>query len=56
MLVNRRQVLLKAYEENPARFNHKKPLLKKLKPVYINPPEKEEIVENNNLQSGELVA
>ena len=37
-LKNRREVLLDAYEKNPARFNHKLPALKKLKPVYINPP------------------
>lgn len=38
ILKNRHAVLLKAYDENPARFNKKIPALKKLKPVYINPP------------------
>lgn len=38
ILKNRHQVLLKVYEKNPARFNHKIPTLKKLKSVYINPP------------------
>lgn len=38
ILENRHRVLLKAFEKNPARFNHKMPTLKKLKPVYINPP------------------
>ena len=31
------QYLMDAYEKNPARFNHKIPVLKKLKPVDINP-------------------
>ncbi len=35
---NRHAVLLEAYEKNPARFNKKIPAIKKLKPVYINPP------------------
>jgi len=39
ILKNRHQVLLNTYMENPARFNHRMPVLKKLKPVYINPPE-----------------
>jgi transposase InsO family protein len=38
ILKYRHQVLLHAFEENPSRFNHKMPRLKKLKPVYINPP------------------
>jgi transposase InsO family protein len=38
ILKNRHDVLLQAYEKNPARFNKKIPALKKLKPVYINPP------------------
>jgi transposase InsO family protein len=38
ILRNRHAVLLQAYENNPARFNKKIPTLKKLKPVYINPP------------------
>ena len=42
ILKNRYDVLLQAYEKNPARFNHKMPTLKKLKPVYINPPKIEE--------------
>lgn len=39
ILRNRHQVLLNTFMENPARFNHRMPTLKKLKPVYINPPE-----------------
>lgn len=39
ILKNRHQVLLEAFMKNPSRFNHKMPTLKKLKPVYINPPE-----------------
>ena len=38
ILKNRHDVLLQAYEKNPARFNKKIPALKKLKSVYINPP------------------
>lgn len=38
ILKNRHDVLLQAYEKNSARFNKKIPALKKLKPVYINPP------------------
>ena len=54
ILNNRHQVLLQAYEKNPARFNHKMPALKKLKPVYINPPkiESEKNNEKINLQKG----
>lgn len=37
-LKNRHKVLMDAYEKNPTRFNHKIPLLKKLRPAYINPP------------------
>ena len=58
ILNNRHQVLLKAFEKNPARFNHKIPTLKKLKPVYINPPKIES--EKNNkkidLQVGGIMA
>jgi len=39
ILKRRHEVLLNAFLENPARFNNKMPILKKLKPVYINPPE-----------------
>lgn len=38
ILKNRHAVLLQAYEKNTTRFNKKIPALKKLKPVYINPP------------------
>ena len=38
ILKNRHVVLMKEYEKNPARFNKKMPILKKLQPVYINPP------------------
>ncbi|MEO8964323.1 MAG: IS3 family transposase [Gammaproteobacteria bacterium] len=37
-LQDRHRVLMDSYEKNPARFNHKIPVLKKLRPVYINPP------------------
>lgn len=49
ILKNRHQVLLNAYEKNPARFNGKMPTLKKLKSVYINPPitDSEKIVEKS---------
>ena len=56
VLANRHKVLLEAYRENAARFKHKKPLLKKLKPVYINPPEKDKNNEENSLQNRQLVA
>jgi len=39
ILESRHDVLLKAYLENPVRFNHRVPKRKKLHPVYINPPE-----------------
>jgi putative transposase len=42
ILKNRHAVLLQAYEKNVARFNKKIPALKKLKPVYINPPKMDE--------------
>jgi transposase InsO family protein len=42
ILKNRHAVLLQAYEKNAARFNKKIPTLKKLKPVYINPPKMDE--------------
>ena len=41
ILTKRHQVLMDAYTKNPARFNNKIPTLKKLKPVYINPPKSE---------------
>jgi len=58
ILNNRHQVLLQAYEKNTARFNHKIPTLKKLKPVYINPPEIESEKSNEeiNLQKGRIMA
>lgn len=42
ILKNRHAVLLQAYEKNVARFNKKIPALKKLEPVYINPPKTDE--------------
>lgn len=42
ILKNRHAVLLQAYEKNSARFNKKIPILKKLKPVYVNPPKVDE--------------
>lgn len=58
ILKNRHVVLLQAYEKNPARFNKKIPELKKLKPVYINPPK---IIEEKNIEKildrkGEIMA
>lgn len=38
VLSQRHQVLLNAYQDNSFRFNNKMPTLKKLSPVYINPP------------------
>ena len=58
ILKNRHQVLLNAYENNPARFNGKIPALKKLKAVYINPP-KIDLEKNNEkiyLQPGGIMA
>lgn len=42
VLKNRHAILLQAYDKNPGRFNKKTPVVKKLKPVYINPPKIEE--------------
>lgn len=58
ILANRHNVLLQAYDKNPARFNKKIPALKKLKPVYINPPrvESEKNVEKNSLQEEAIMA
>jgi putative transposase len=58
ILSNRHQVLLGAYKKNPARFNHRMPTLKKLKPVYINPPkiESEKIYKKIDLQREGIVA
>jgi transposase InsO family protein len=39
ILQKRHQTLLNAFDENPAKFNRRKPIMKKLQPVYINPPE-----------------
>ena len=52
ILINRHKVLLQAYDKNPARFNKKIPTLKKLRPVYINPPkiESEKNIGKNCLQ------
>jgi len=57
VLTNRHRVLLDIFEKNPARFNHKKPVLKKLKPVYINPPKIEsgKHIDKNCLQVNENV-
>lgn len=58
ILRHRHQVLLKAFTERPAQFNNKIPVLKKLKPVYINPPkgEIEENSKNKYLQTKTVVA
>ena len=58
VLMNRHQVLMTNYEKNPARFNNQKPVLKKLKSVYINPPKLEsgENVDNIHLQTSKNVA
>jgi len=58
ILKKRHHVLLAAYEKNPGRFNQKMPTLKKLKPVYINPP-KIELEKNNEkkyLHKGGIMA
>ena len=47
ILKNRHAVLLQAFDKNPARFNKKIPTLKKLEPVYINPPT---ITEEKNIK------
>jgi len=54
VLMNRHQVLMGNYEKNPARFNNQKPVLKKLKPVYINPP-KIESGENINCVATRII-
>ncbi len=58
VLINRHQVLMDEYEKNPARFNHKKPVLRKLKPVYINPPKIQagKNIDKTRLQASENVA
>lgn len=58
ILTHRHQILLQAYEKNPARFNQKTPQLKKLKPVYINPPrtESEKNIKKKSLQEGGIMA
>ena len=58
ILQKRHRVLCNAYEKNPTRFNKKMPTLKKLKPVYINPPKTklEKNNEKNCLQRGEVMA
>ena len=43
VLINRHQVLLKAFKDNPRRFNNRQPSMKSLEPVYINPPQTVEI-------------
>jgi len=52
-LSKRHQVLVNAYRENPLRFNNKMPKLKKLRPVYINPPNNISSIEA--LQEGQIV-
>ena len=49
---------LSAFNENPARFNHKKPQQKILLPVYINPPQTVKIKndEKNHGQQEVIVA
>lgn len=57
ILKKRHQILLEVYKKNPARFNGKIPKLKKLKPVYINPPKSEvEKTQNNYLQEERIMA
>jgi transposase InsO family protein len=53
VLEKRHQAMLKAYFENPARFNNKIPMLKQLPAaVYINPPQAVEIrVKNENIEN-----
>lgn len=61
ILEKRYQTLLKAYENNPIRFNNKPPKLKQLAAaVYINPPQKIQInseeFKNNNGQQLNILA
>jgi putative transposase len=57
VLRKRHRVLLNVYEKNPSRFNKKMPELKKLKPVYINPPKIElEKTRKKNLQKEQIMA
>lgn len=53
MLEQRYQTLMKAYHDNPTRFNNRLPTRKVLKPVYINPPQ---TVVINNLQEEKIMA
>ena len=54
ILKKRHQVLLNAYQENSIRFNNRRPIQKKLHPVYINPPQK--ILIKNDLHEEEIMA
>lgn len=54
ILKNRHQVLMKAYEEYPIRFNNRAPKQKKLQPVYINPPQ--EVINESALQENKIMA
>jgi transposase InsO family protein len=53
VLEKRFQTLTKVFQQNPARFNNKKPQKKMFQPVYINPPQ---IVEINAGQNEGIMA
>lgn len=48
VLEKRHSLLMKKFLEKPIRFNHKMPVIKKLKAVYINPPGNNHIENNLN--------
>jgi len=54
VLEYRHQVLLNAHQDNPVRSNNRIPIMKHLKPVYINPPEN--ILLGEDLQEGIIMA
>lgn len=53
-LEQRHQVLMNAFHQNPIRFNHKKPVLQQLEPVYINRPDYK--LNENSLHEEEIMA
>lgn len=53
ILEQRHQTLMAAYSKHPERFNNRMPTIKKLNPVYINPPQ---TVAINDLQFEKIMA
>jgi len=51
ILQTRHDFLMQKFHEKPVRFNHKMPIIKKLKAVYINPPKNTDD-ENNFTRRG----